>query len=111
MGVSDLKGAALFLSGHRDLGDGNRVTLHVARQRHSGVASMHLKQRAVLVGDFFMLTIADEDELTAALDATQGAVTVGHPWVRAGHFCVAGASHAVADLTDPGLISREGDRT
>ena len=103
--------AALFLSGHRDLGDGDRVTLHVARQRHSGVASVHLKQRAVLVGDFVNLTIADEDELTAALDAGQGAVTVGHPRVRARHFCVAGAAHAVADLAGPGLVCREGDRT
>jgi hypothetical protein len=33
-GCSDLsKAAALFLSGHRDLGDRDRVTLHVARQR------------------------------------------------------------------------------
>ena len=111
MGVPIFKTAGLFLSGHRDLGDGDRVTLHVARQRHSGVASVHLKQRAVLVGDFVNLTIADEDELTAALDTSQGAVTVGHPRVRARHFCVAGAAHAVADLAGPGLIGCEGDRT
>jgi len=75
MGVPIFKTAALFLSGHRDLGDGDRVTLHVARQRHSGVAGVHLKQRAVLVGDFVNLTIADEDELTAAFGTSQGAVT------------------------------------
>jgi hypothetical protein len=60
----------LFLRGHRDLGDGDGVTLHLARQRHSGVTSVHLKQRAVLVGYFVNLTIADEDELTAALDTS-----------------------------------------
>jgi len=36
---------------------------------------VHLKQRAVLVGDFVNLTIADEDELTAAFGTSQGAVT------------------------------------
>src|SRR6516162_9927491 len=78
MGVPT-KTAALFVSGHRDLGDGDGVTLHLARQRHSGVTSVHLKQRAVLVGYFVNLTIADKDELTAALDTSQGAFTVGHP--------------------------------
>ena len=111
MGAPIFKTAALFLSGHRDLGDGDRVTLYVACQRHSGVASVHLKQRTVLVGDFVNLTIADEDELTAALDTSQGTVTVSHPRVRTCHFCVARAAHAVADLADPGLIGCEGDRT
>jgi len=31
--VFELKGAALLLSGHRDLGDGNRVTSDVAHYR------------------------------------------------------------------------------
>src|ERR1700680_4756817 len=111
MGGPIFKTAALFLSGHRDLGDGDRVTLHLARQRHSGVASVHLKQRAVLVGNFVNLTIADEDELTAALDTSQGTVTVGHTRVRTRHFCVAGSAHTVAYLSSPGLIGCEGDRT
>ena len=108
MGVPT-KTAALFVSGHRDLGDGDGVTLHLARQRHSGVTSVHLKQRAVLVGYFVNLTIADKDELTAALDTSQGAFTVGHPRMCARHFCVAGSAHAVADLAYPGLIGCKGD--
>ena len=108
MGVPIFKTAALFLSGHSDLGDGDRVTLHVARQRHSGVASVHLKQGTVLVGDFVNLTLAYEDELTAALDTSQGTVTVGHPRVRTRHFCVAGSAHAVANLPRPDLICANG---
>ena len=93
-----LENSLLLLTARRYRGNRNRIAGHVASQTDS-LPGVFRKGGKILVRDVVNLPAGNKYEFTAALDAGQRAIPVGHlsVLVLLHHFCVAGTARAIAD--------------